>query len=269
MVRTAAVVVVYNRACGDSPTCESLLEQSGLPERILVFDNSTRDMGNRAFCRERGWEYLTENKNLGLSKAYNRAVSHFAGMDWLCLLDDDTTLPGDFFTTAAAHIEECPDTDIFVPVLVQAGKVLSPWRQGAPRSRRFFDSPEACFAAPTGDLLAFNSGMLVSMKLFEDYRYDERIFLDGADYRFLMDMRRQGRRLGVLPVVCGQGFSGGERPGKEAALARFRIYAGDFRVVYEGRPGDYLALVGKRAAHLALRYRSLAFVGALLGRRGL
>lgn len=260
----AALTVVYNTCCAESETCRSLLAQSRPPRRVLIFDNSTQDMGNRDFCRSQGWEYLGEGENLGLSKAYNRAIEHCRDMDWLCLLDDDTGLPADFFQTAEESMTALPDTDIWVPILTQNGRILSPWRDGVRRSRRFFGSMEECLSAPAGDLLAFNSGMLARMKIYADYLYDERIFLDGVDYRFLSDMRARGKLLGVIPAVCSQNFSGGERQEKSAALARFRIYSKDFRTVYEGQRLKYMSLVGRRALHLTLIYKDSRFLRELL-----
>lgn len=272
MNRMDAVVVVYRTQCAQSPACRSLLEQSGLPDGVLVVDNSETDLGNGAFCREHGWDYMGGQGNRGLSKAYNAAVDALrpkAGDGaYICLLDDDTTLPQDFFQEARAQIARRPEVDVWLPVLTQEGRVLSPWKAGAPKSRRFFQSPEECLAAGAEGLLAFNSGMVIAMSVFQNYRYDERVFLDGVDYLFMEDMRRQGRTVALLPSVCGQNFSGNERPPVEGALARFKIYARDFRVVYEGRPWQYLKLVGRRGLHLALRYRSARFLACLfLGKK--
>ena len=41
----AAAVVIYNTACQDSPTCRALEKLSGIT--VLIYDNSTRDFGNR------------------------------------------------------------------------------------------------------------------------------------------------------------------------------------------------------------------------------
>ena len=45
-----AIVVLYNVTCRDSSTCQALhgLEN---PVPVIVYDNSTRDMGNRQACR--------------------------------------------------------------------------------------------------------------------------------------------------------------------------------------------------------------------------
>ena len=259
-----AVVVVYRTRCAESPACQSLLRQTAPANRVLVVDNSETDLGNHAFCQAQGWMYDGGKGNRGLSRAYNAAINllrpQAGGSAYLCLLDDDTVLPVDFFQTVRAHTEKRPAVDVWLPVLTQNGQVLSPWKADAPKSKRFFESPEQCLAAGAEGLLAFNSGMVIRMAVFDSYRYDQRVFLDGVDYLFLGDMRRQGRTVALLPSVCGQSFSGNERPPLQGALTRFRLYARDFRVVYERQPWRYVKLVGRRAVHLTLRYRTPKFL---------
>ena len=80
MARTvAAVVVLYNSTCSDSSTCKAL-QQTDLPGQVLIYDNSTRDMGNKAQCEALGWTYLGGDGNKGLSKAYNACIDYPHGI---------------------------------------------------------------------------------------------------------------------------------------------------------------------------------------------
>ena len=81
-----AAVVIYNRSCADSETCRAL---AGCRVPVLIYDNSTRDMGNEAWCREKGWTYLGGKGNDGISKAYNGCIDHLkqqGKQGYLCLL---------------------------------------------------------------------------------------------------------------------------------------------------------------------------------------
>ena len=258
----AVIVVVYNIFCGDSPCCQRLAELFQSP-RVLIYDNSDREMGNRDFCEQHRWVYLGGTGNLGLSKAYNAALDRlqadsFSGT--VCLLDDDTQITPDYFSTLEQQAALHPEQDIFVPMLRTGGRIVSP--QIIPPSQRasFFEDTAACLSYTGPDLYAFNTGMAVRFSVFDDYRYDPALFLDGIDYCFLREMYRRGKRPMVLDCVLEHGFSGLERPEKKKALWRFENYARDYRHVLKDQPKDYDYLVGKRALHLTLQYRTPAFL---------
>ena len=81
-----AVMVIYNRNLNDSLSFSSL-KNTGV--EIFVCDNSTKDMKNSAFESERV-HILSMGGNVGLSKAYNKAVESIDGRDgYICFFDDD------------------------------------------------------------------------------------------------------------------------------------------------------------------------------------
>ena len=118
-----AAVVIYNRSCADSETCRAL---AGCRVPVLIYDNSTRDMGNEAQCREKGWTYLGGKGNDGISKAYNGCIDHLkqqGKQGYLCLLDDDTQVSQGYFDAMSRQTEK-----IVVPLIYSAGRLLSPCR---------------------------------------------------------------------------------------------------------------------------------------------
>ena len=256
-----ALVVIHNSFCQESETCTSILAQKTNADRIIIFDNSTSDYKIKDYCYFRGWDYLGGKGNQGLSKAYNQAIERLPlnDDDWLCILDDDTTLPNNFFSTLGREIQFQKNVDIFLPILTQAGRILSPWNDAKTRINCFFSNKDDCLHADTKKILAFNSGMAIRLCVFREYRYDERQFLDGIDYTFLRTMRKTDHQIAVRDCCCEQHFSGNDKPKLNAALQRFRIYASDFRVLYEKNISEYIFIVGKRAAHLCLQYRSFDF----------
>lgn len=261
----AAAVVLYNMTCGESETCQAL---RALPEgtaRVLVYDNSTRELGNRAACREAGWTYLGGTGNVGLSRAYNACIDTLTAQGftgYLCLLDGDTALTPGYFSALQAAV--ATGGEIFVPFLYAGGKLLSPCRIGRCFQTRLFAS-EAEAAGYTGtDLTAVNSAMAVSMALFADYRYDEGIFLDGVDHTFLRDMADRGYRCRLVDYRCSHGFSGMEKPSREQAVTRFRSFAADYRYIFRHAPWRYGYLVGKRALKLSVQYATVDFIRCFL-----
>lgn len=262
MLRPAfALVVLYNVRCEQSSTCRGLQEMgSRIP--VLIYDNSTCDMGNRAACEALGWTYLGGDGNMGLSVAYNTAIALLQEQKkqgFLCLFDDDTQVDKAYFDALSSASEQS-DCRIFVPVIHSHGTILSPMRLFPSQRTARFASVEALRAYTGTDLSAINSGMALDLALFDNYRYDERIFLDGIDHLFLRDMKRRGERIGILPYECEHTFSGDEKPTKEAALARFRIFRADYRYILREHRMVYYCLTGKRALHLCLQYRTTAFL---------
>ena len=261
-----AIVVTYNVCCSDSKTCQSLVKQTSDNFYVIVYDNSVREFGNRKFCDEHGWMFLGGAGNQGLSVAYNAAINsllRLGELGWICLLDDDTSLPENFMQRMSECAIENHSSDILLPVLWQSGKIISPCR--ILHRNRYFSSVEECLNAEPYELQAFNSCMTIKLSVFADYRYDERIFLDGVDHAFLRDMKKKGKLITVVSVECEQRFSGREKPEKSGAEARFQIYVKDSKILYENNLLKYWLIVGKRALHLALMYKSIAFIRILLG----
>lgn len=85
-----AVMVIYNRNLNDSLSFSSL-KNTGV--EIFVCDNSTKDMKNSSFESERV-HILSMGGNVGLSKAYNKAVESIDGRDgYICFLTTTRLFP--------------------------------------------------------------------------------------------------------------------------------------------------------------------------------
>ena len=258
----AAAVVIYNMSCCDSPTCRALqnMNDQGVP--VLIYDNSTRDFGNRAYCDKSGWVYLGGSGNVGISKAYNACIDYLlsaGNADMLCLFDDDTDLDVIYFSILRKACETTAGK-IFVPLIYSNDRLLSPCILKPGHKVCMFKNEAEALSYDGNELTAINSCMAVDLSLFIDYRYDVSIFLDGVDHSFVMAMRDRGEFLSVIPYRCVHAFSGGEKPSLESALVRFRIYAKDYRYVLRNNKLAYLFLVGKRALRLCLQYKTLVFI---------
>lgn len=260
----AAAVVVYNTACQDSPTCRALQKLSDVT--VLIYDNSTRDFGNRAFCESAGWVYLGGEGNLGLSKAYNACVDYLMAhqkADMLCLFDDDTDLDPAYFDALQAARART-DGHIFVPMIFAGGGLISPCVLDAGHKVRMFASEEEAKTYSGENLSAINSCMAIDLAVFADFRYDENIFLDGIDHNFTQQMKKRGEKIHILDYRCNHAFSGVEKPPKQSALVRFKIYAKDYAYILKENKAAYYRLVGKRALRLMLQYKSPVFLKYLI-----
>ena len=259
----AAAVVIYNTACQDSPTCRALQKLSDVT--VLIYDNSTRDFGNREFCESAGWVYLGGQGNLGLSKAYNACIDYLKSTqmaDMLCLFDDDTDLAPAYFE--ALEKARAQGSRIFVPAIFAGGSLISPCILDAGHKVRMFADEAEAKAYTGNDISAINSCMAIDLEIFRDFRYDENIFLDGIDHNFTQAMKARGEKLHMMDYSCNHGFSGVEKPPKASALVRFKIYAKDYAYILRENKAAYYRLVGKRALRLTAQYKTLAFLKAML-----
>lgn len=258
----SAVVVIYNIRCEDSKTCRAL-EKLAIPGlRVLIYDNSTKELGNLDYCREAGWIYLGGTGNDGISKAYNRCVEYLlkaGAQGHVCFFDHDSSPNEAYFLSLDQEIS-AHGQGIYAPFLYSANRLMSPCLLSENHRTKLLKDESAVLSAERRRLGAVNSCMAVGLELFREYRYDEKIFLDGVDHSFLLDMRGSGRYLRVIPCRCEHGFSGDERPSLESAAARFGIYARDYRYIFRNSRKDYVYLVGKRMLSLTASYRSLRFL---------
>ena len=230
--------------------------------KVLIYDNSTRDYGNREYCAARNWVYLGGSGNVGISKAYNSCISYLkqqAAEGLLCLFDDDTSV-GQAYFESLEHAASQSDKWIFVPMITSAGRLISPSRITARHSIRLFKNQQQALQYQGDDLTAINSCMAVDLRIFDGYRYDENIFLDGVDHHFLQQMSEKGHKVCVFDYRCDHQFSGDSKPPFRAAISRFQIYARDNAYILRNDRLAYWWLVGKRALHLTLQYKSVSFL---------
>lgn len=261
----AAAVVIYNTTCQQSPTCRALEKLSDVT--VLIYDNSTRDFGNREFCEKAGWVYLGGQGNLGLSKAYNACIDYLKAnpvADMLCLFDDDTDLEPAYFE--ALEKAKAQGGRIFVPMIFAGGGLISPCILHKGHKVQMFGSEEEARAYTGENISAINSCMAIDMEIFRDFRYDENIFLDGIDHNFTQAMQARGEKIHMMDYRCNHAFSGVEKPPKASALVRFNIYAKDYAYILRENKAAYYRLVGKRALRLTAQYKTLAFLKAMLNR---
>lgn len=257
--RLAAVVVVYNTRCEDSITCQALKTVSKQNISVTIYDNSTEDYGNRVYCEEKGWQYLGGEGNIGLSKAYNACIDALIGkIDWICLFDDDTVITGDYFSMLRDAIQG--GDDLYAPLIFSNQRILSPCRIREDFRAILFPDEETVLSYTGKDLTAINTGMAISMRIFQDYRYDERIFLDGIDHVFVRDMAKRGIYVHPFPYTCEQNFSADEKSSEESAKKRFSIFCKDMKYVLKEDSKNYRRLILRRALRLTMQYKTRAFL---------
>ncbi len=238
-------------------TWQSIKDNESL--RVIVCDNSTSDYRNSELADLKNVTYIDMNGNKGLSKAYNAGLDSIQEKEGiLCLFDDDTEIPADYFSKLLSHWVK-DEGDIFLPLVFDGVGMMSPGVM-----RKYL-----CYRAHSldelveGEFTGINSGMAVDLGIFQSYRYDERIFLDYIDHNFIRDMWEMGKKIKIMAdVELHQTFSDVVNS-KESAIIRFKILKNDLKIFYRKNFAArlfYYYVIDKRRIKLCLKYKTLKFL---------
>ena len=270
-MKISVISVLYNQKLTAGNTWNTLLRPALHRAQIVLSDNSD-DLQlreeNRKAAEACGAEYIDMGGNRGLPAAYNRAIEVIAGgtddrEEWIVTADQDTCFPENYLQM----LEETggqTKCDVLVPVVMAGQKQLSPCRR---KGARFV--PYEGGGLPEKELqeaFFINTGLAVRKTVFADpaMRYDEKLFLDFADFDFVNRLRVDRQvRFGLLPgIVLQQTFSGTEARTAEQDLERFRHFAHDSRLFYEKWYDKKTAerAVRIRALRLAAKHRDTRFL---------
>lgn len=201
--RITAAVVVYNKEISESITCQNIKNIDDSID-VFVLDNSTTANNNATYCKLNGIRYLSMNGNKGLSKAYNAAVDNSRASDVIVLFDDDTEITAEYFNKLKIALEENPETDIFAPIIKgQDGVIYSPNEFNFLKNH-FISSPDQVVSQNAFNAIA--SCLAIRMRVFDDYRFNEKLFVDQVDQFFFCEQRSLGRKFGVIKVEILQHF---------------------------------------------------------------
>lgn len=208
MIDYYAVVVLYNKKMYDSITIKNLLQINDKSFHIIVLDNSTE-----AYVKENKNSFISDSVtyysmggNVGLSKAYNFALTILkekCGEDIVIWFDDDTPVDQEYINCLKKNGEN-RIYDVFVPIIYgQNGVIYSPneigWLKG-----KYISEPSQ--EINKNKFNAINSCLAVRLKIYNNYRYDERLFMDCVDTKLFDDFRRMNVKFCVLPVKVHQNF---------------------------------------------------------------
>ncbi|MRX82335.1 glycosyltransferase [Eggerthella sp. HF-4214] len=250
------VLVLYNRPLACAEALPTLLQDECL-NRIIVCDNSSSEeiaYGNSIEASSiPSITYVGMGGNKGLSKAYNRALDLLES-DYVCMLDHDTKVPPRYLTRISRWTTR--RGDVFVPIVRCGDRIISPCNKGRFR----FKQVEALDRLREG-FSAINSGMVVRSSVFDRYRYDEELFLDMVDHRFMDDMRARSARVVVMDdLALEQDFSRNAHA-LESEQARYLTFKSDSRRFYsEGLDKKVfceLRLLYRKIS-LSIKYRTIA-----------
>ncbi|MCH7371158.1 glycosyltransferase [Aeromonas sp. MR16] len=186
VLNLCVVVVIYNKSFFNSKTLQSLLYQKYVKDYLYItlniYDNSvdakikTNDIIalNENFSKV---NYNHDGFNHPLSVIYEREFKKDGG-DYVLLLDDDTTLPGNYFEAFFLQYKKYGDGVVFVPRITINGKLFSPYH-----SWLFISKPiNSNHQGQSHGISAINSGVYIpKTKKIESFKYPEYTTFYGTD----------------------------------------------------------------------------------------
>lgn len=261
------IIVIYKRLLEDCESFQSVLSiRAGVSNlNVFVYDNSP-DSEQIKNYEGLTLTYFHDEKNSGVSKAYNVGVEH-ANKDkkeWVLLLDQDTSLPNSILKKYYEAIVRNTDINLFVPVLkLKKGSIFSPSRYRFKRG--FFIDGIKPGAHSLFEYAPVNSGMMVRVEAFQKVGgYNEKVKLDFADFQFVERFRKAYTRFFVLDVECEQDFSD-EESSLQSQSVRFKYFCEGAKNIEDKSIWDWLqynTVVFIRAVRLTIRFGKPGFIGS-------
>lgn len=190
-LKNCFLVVLYKTKPEDSPTLQALLRYvQNMEEEVCfwlyVWDNSPESNQESVKTIELllpslKIQYVHTPENISLSEIYNRVAIQIGEDSYLTLLDQDTSLPHEYFEELGLAQDMLEP--LILPKVMCQGRLVSP-------GLRFFAHGRLQSSVPSGkvkskNLLAINSGMSIRGHVFHKIRYDERLRFYGTDTFFM------------------------------------------------------------------------------------
>lgn len=260
----AIIIVVYNCKLKDSVSYQKADHYKDALLIIIIDNSNNREilLWNQTESQKKKILYLTYECNIGLSKAYNCGIKlvqeRFRHVKWIITADQDTSLTDQYFETVFVHAFDKQSNLIFYPDVYAQNKKLSPSKLSS-----------SYVNGTRGNITAINSGLMISVGLFDYLKYEEELFLDMIDYDLFCQLYTLDLQECMLPmhVKIEQKFSGRTRNGAEKDYDRFKIYVMDYqRFCKKWNVNNYYKyyILLKRAVKLTLYYKNLEYIKLLL-----
>lgn len=203
---TAALVTLFYPDENVIKNIEKLSEQT---TRIFLLDNTPENPCNERFSHIKNAEYISFEKNLGLSSAFNKALKEITFLteaDFILFFDQDSCITKNFIQNLVNGFQELSKTQrigLLGPVYFDSTK------------KKYGGITKHCEKISQGFFLTteiITSGMITTYKILENVGFwDEGIFLDYADFELCWKMIQNGFEIfitenALLNHSLGSGF---------------------------------------------------------------
>jgi len=207
------VVLAHNNYADTAECLHSLQYLDYAPLRLLVVDNGSTDgTGDRVLAEFPQASLVQTGRNLGVAGGFNAGVipALQGGADYVCILNNDTTVSPDMMTLLVQAGEVDPQAVILMPKVLHYNEPGRIWSAGAqyrcfppaivmrglnqPDDGRF-DTPALIEFAPT-------CGLLLHRRAFERVGlFDDGYFFYFDDWDFSLRVRHAGMTIRYVPTA--------------------------------------------------------------------
>lgn len=202
--KTVALIVIYNKNVEDSQAYQSLKNNNNID--IMIIDNSTISNNNSEFCNKHNLIYISNDGNIGLSKAYNKAIQLLKekyDYQYIMLADDDTNFNEDYIDEIVSL--EKKDYDLIIPKIIDINS-----RQIA--SPKVYNNISLLTHTYDGkefkNIKAINTGLCIKLSVFDNFKYNEKNFLYFVDVDFFDNcVKKQHLNYVITNTNITQNFS--------------------------------------------------------------
>lgn len=253
-----ALIVIYNKKIDDSITYNAIKDDSKI--KLIIYDNSNETYidYNKKFCKKNTIEYYTQNKNVGLSKAYNYVIRKLDVKGYLIILDDDTKLTKEYL--AEVHeLTKKEEYEIILPIVKSNNKIISPASiNNSGRVKVLKNIEDIDYSKIT----AINSGMIIKNNVYNEIKYNEELFLDYVDHDFMDNIRKSSFNIKIMDSIINQNFSFDQKNNIDSELHRFTIYKNDFKnyCFKNNKKIYYRVSIMIKTIKKIIKYKSLKFL---------
>lgn len=265
-------IVTYKEQFNKSITFNTLVESfknSKLSDQINIFiyDNTpaievnhyeTINLDNKDSSIH--LKYFTSKKNIGLARAYNFLANEATkeSHEWIVLLDQDTTLPSNFFES---YYNTSENYYLQAPKVFSNNIMVSPAIYKNFRTQTIDDNIKSFL--PFDNITCINSGLLINLNFFNEIGgYNESLFLDFCDHDFFHKVALDNvKKLGVIDCELHQDFSFNNHTIEQAKF-RYKIFIKDLKA-YSEKKNTFKLFLRVDLPHvlrLTYKYKSLSFI---------
>ena len=251
-------VVLYNKRISEIASLENVFSFSSSVgngnTKLIVVDNSdderNKSDGEYKVIIDNNIEYIYNNGNIGLSKAYNKALKYALGCsgdinsDYILFVDDDTPFSEEYYSiiyeAVTDPVRKTDGVNVITGIISSGGRSMSPTKGFR---FKFSDNDYIKSNGIYEDITCISSGMAVRLDALKKIDgFEEKLFLDMIDYTMLYRLSKKKLcRVLVSEAEAVQNFSGRDEKDKNALLRRYDIYKKDF--------STYCKIIGKGALY--------------------
>lgn len=156
---------------------QNLLKLESQVDYIILLDNSPNNNNTMFNCLKKV-KYIFNNKNLGLSSAFNKGLKsdNFEDEDYILFFDQDSSIP-DLYVKQLVNYYEQAEEKVNIGCIGPQYLDTNEQKVIAPRNKGFV--VDGCYLVSS----MITSGLLTKYKVLKDIEFwNEEIFLDMADW---------------------------------------------------------------------------------------